>query len=809
MHARSLLFILLTPIMTQAQAPVISSVTPLTPTVEQYGKFEATVGLTASYTNPFDYDQISLRGIFTAPDGSTYEVDGFFMQEFQPPNPQSGSISPIGNGVFKIRFSPRQAGLWQYTVQCITPAGTADFSVQNFTCTSIQNPSNKGFVRAGQTNYLFFDNGAQYIPIGENIAWHLNNPYLNYNNWLTQLGNNGGNFFRLWQCHWGLGLEWQSGDYQGLRRYQQNNAAYLDWLFDYCSGNGIYVMWCFQHHGQVSTQVNPSWSANPYNALHGGPCVNTWDFFTNAAAIAHTKNRYRYTVARWGYSRSIMAWELFNEVDWTNEYETRQSDIAAWHAEMAAFIKQIDPQEHLVTTSFAYDYNDHIVWNLPDIDLTQTHYYINTPNIERVLSGGIRNYLDDFGKPTLNAEFGLTASGSGLSSVDPDGIHFHNCLWGAFFSGAMGSAQTWWWDSYIEPQNLYYHFAPVAAVVEQVDFHNGDFRPASAVASGVSADLTLTPSQGWGTLSDTSIVISENGQVTPSPPGLGQYLYGSAWNTQFRRPPTFYVNFPQSGFFEVKTGTATGQNPKIAIRLDGVLVLEQNAQVNQTYQIAVPAGSHTIGVDNTGTDWITISSYSFSDIGNAVDVYALKNSEGNKLAGWVVNNRYNHDYIAGNGTPPVASGAFVSISGVNSGGDMVNFFDCLTGALVSAEPAIAENDTLVFSLPEVLWDLAFVIDGEPVGVTETMRQLPLQLSPNPVASGPVDLTFSLDAAAPVKVSLLDASGRQLQTCFEGELSTGYHKLNIDISSSYPAGLYWIVVRAGDRAGTQTLVVARL
>ncbi|TAE43604.1 MAG: hypothetical protein EAZ89_22010, partial [Bacteroidetes bacterium] len=323
----------------------------------------------------------------------------------------------------------------------------------------MSSPHNKGFARTGATRYLRTDHEDQLILIGENMCWQNTNAYLDYKKWIDKLSGAGGNYFRLWHAHWGLGIEWKNNvsQYQGLRRYQQEKARYQDWLFDYAAEKGVYLMLTLQHHGQVSTQVNPNWSESPYNAANGGPCAQTWDFFTDSAAKAHTRNRYRYIVARWGYSRAILCWELFNEAEWTDAYDLHDADVMLWHAEMAAYLKSIDPYQHLVTTSFADEKNDPLVWGNTDIDFTQTHYYINSPNLERVLAGGARRYLSDYAKPTLNGEFGIGAS-STLPQIDPDGIHIHNGLWAPVFSGGMGTGMSWWWDIYIEVKNLYTHF---------------------------------------------------------------------------------------------------------------------------------------------------------------------------------------------------------------------------------------------------------------------------------------------------------------------------------------------------------------
>lgn len=797
--------------MITAQAPTITAATPTTTNVEQWGKFEVELDVNATWTNPYDYDDIRVAATFVGPDGQTKNVDGFFMQDYSIVNEQGGLI-PSGNGRFRVRFSPDQPGTWTYSLSITNAAGTGTFAAQTFEATAPAIEQNAGFVRADQTNYLHFDDGRQYIPIGENIAWQSTNAYVDYKNWLTKVANNNGNYFRLWQCAWGLGLEWKNGasGYQGLRKYQQSNAYYTDWLLDFCAERGIYIMYCLQYHGQVSTNVNPNWNENPYNAANSGPCANTWDFFTNTAAKNHTKNRYRYVLARWGYSRNILAWELFNEVGWTDQFEQHKDDIADWHSEMASYLKANDANSHLVTTSYINEYNDPNAWNLPDIDFTQTHFYVETPFLERTLVGGIRSYLNDYGKPTINGEFGLSGSGSGLGSLDPNGIHIHNSMWGSLFGGGMGTGMSWWWDNYIDPKNLYYHFLAIGEVSRQVPFHATNMAPATATVTGVPADLLLTPSQGWGALSDTSLTINSDGSVTSAGVGLGQFLYGSQWNTQFRRPPVFYVHYPSSGQFKVRTGGDTGQSPKIVIWVDGTKVLEQNAAVNQTYTVNIGVGQHTIKVDNSGTDWITISSYTFSGLGSGLDAYVLKSENQTRAAGWVFNNRYNHQSVQVGGIPPLASGGVLAVPDMANGTYAIKYFDCITGAQVGSAPLDVVNGLLSVNLPDVQWDLAFVVEDQQVDVVEAPTALQFKVSPNPAAPGS---TVLLDVWSAEKmsmtVSLLDVAGRELHALYAGDSTGAAQQIPIVLPTDLPGGLYWLKM-AGEKgaAGAKAIVVSK-
>ncbi len=803
------LFLLLLPFMASAQ-PQITQVTPLDTTVEQYEKFEVEIALTATYTNPYDYRQIAVKAVFIAPDNRQVTVDGFFKKDFLLD--ANGNLTANGDG-FKVRFAPDQVGTWTYSVSVTDATGSHSFASQQFTCTPIPFAANhnKGFIRTNPSHYLHFDNGQQYIPIGENMAWQTGNAFLDYHNWLGELKANHGNFIRLWHAHWGLGIEWKNGwnGFEGLRKYEQSNGAYQDWLFDYCAANGIAVMLTLQHHGQVSTHVNPNWDDNPYNAANGGPCPNTWDFFTDTTAISHTQNRFRYILARWGYARSIMAWELFNEVEWTDNFSQHRQEIADWHSDMAAFLHSHDPYGHLITTSYAEDSYDPAVWMDPNIDITQTHYYINTPNIERVIAGGVREYLDAYGKPTLNGEFGL--GGSTPIAQDPDGIHLHNSLWSGLFAGGMGSAMTWWWDTYVEPADLYYHFDAIARMTEKVPFLKGEMAPVTAKVSGTPGDLNITPNQGWGVVGIPLVLIGKDGTMTPASPDLGQYLYGSSWNTQFRSPPEFAVELTTPGTFTVTTGPMTSTSPKIAMWLDGTKVLEQNAAVNQTYSISVPAGIHRIMVDNTGTDWITIANYAFTGIGSKIDAYTLTSRNKDVAAGWVLNNQYNHAYLQANGMPTRAKGGLLKIEDFSPGNYFLKWYNCLYGTLRHIEPVTVTSDRILsFRIPDLAWDAIFIVDDvviDPASVDLLAHASSLKVYPNPAhAGGEVELAFTLPTPSSVEITMLDQTGRQVAVLTEGMLTTGEQKVTIALPQTLSAGVYWVAMKGKEMTATTPLMI---
>ena len=356
----------------------------------------------------------------------------------------------------------------------------------------------------------------------------------------------------------------------------------------------------------------------------------------------------------------------------------------------------------------------------------------------------------------------------------------------------------------MHPKDLYYHFSGISQLVDEIPFLDKNLAPANTIVTGAPGDLTLTSSLGWAGIGESDISIDGNGVVTPEGAALGQFLYGSVWNTQYRSPPTFSVNYPSAGTFTVNTGVEAGFDAKIAIYLDGILQLEQNAVINTSYSIDVPAGAHTIKVDNTGTDWITISSYTFEGLGSQVDAYVLV-SEGKTLAaGWALNNRYNHQNVMVNGEPEPTPPSNVVVEGFMDGNYSVQWYDPLTGALYGGEEAMASGGILNIPLNPFLWDVAFIVDGSPVLAKEKKQNLDFEIYPNPVMAG-AEMNLVLPSAngAVGQISLLDMGGREVERF---DIFSKY--TTIQLSAELSAGMYWVKVESEGKIGTRPLMVTK-
>ncbi len=108
---------------------------------------------------------------------------------------------------------------------------------------------------------------------------------------------------------------------------------------------------------------------------NGGFLTNPEDFFTDPQARDADEAQALLYRGALGYSPNILAYELFNEVEFTDAAQGKLwDDVALWHREMALFLRQFDGNRHLLTTSSAPSIAaDSPIWET--VDYVQTHAY--------------------------------------------------------------------------------------------------------------------------------------------------------------------------------------------------------------------------------------------------------------------------------------------------------------------------------------------------------------------------------------------------------------------------------------------------
>ncbi len=631
-------------------------------------------------------------------------------------------------------------------------SGEVALSEQRIEVTPGQNP---GYIRrqAGSKRYFAFNSGAPYFPIGENICWPRANRQLGeYADYFAKLGQAGGNFARIWLVNWNFGLEWSEqsperrsmGLYYGLGRYSLDNAWRLDRLLELAEKNGIYLMLCLGYHGEVSDRADyfgsSYWYLNPYNQENGGPCVGPEDFWTNESARRLYRQKLRYYLARYAYHTHIQSFEFWNETN----------PPTAWIDEMGRYVKAGDPFGHLLTTT----YGTPEIWSLPVMDFAQIHTYgsdgeLKDSTLNVVMS--CQAYPEKYGKPFLVGEFGIDFKRPDLP-YDPNGkgINLHNGQWASLMSGGAGTAMVWWWDSYIEPKNLYGSFSTVSAFLAGENWGGRELRPLKAkvmlprkpMAEPRRVDYAVECLAGWEGSQKINVsprfVILASGAIEGGP--IMKYLFGRD-KLDFRVNPVFEVDYPAAGRFSLRVDTVSEspqRKARLLISLDDALALDEqlpvgpagtgewkksefNAQWNKyrcqydrDFSIQVPAGKHRIQVENAGGDWLTLSQvflekYVDADQLRMQDVQTYGLSDGEMAVLWLKDTNSNWYQELNGGPIGPWRGVEVALPEMKPGAYAVEWWNTWTGKVMSTERRQAPAGELILRVPDFERDLAVKI----------------------------------------------------------------------------------------------------
>lgn len=464
--------------------------------VDLYDLYEISFSM-GNYANPYDPDVIDVYAEFVGPNSKAYRVNGFYYEGYTFSKEQAHEVAtPNRDKGWRVRFTPDQVGTWSFLIYATDRNGSnRTQQTCTFSCKAVDNAN--GFIGLANNRYLKrggMANGQTvdipFYPLGPNIAWYTNDGsrahpkgIYEYDRYIDAIAGSA-NYMRIWLTRYQYlslyGPEYTQMNGKDATVYfnstiNQKDAAELDHIVTYAAQHGINLMPCIFTFGDFTEKSygESKWSNNPFHTNLG--LTSSTEFFTNKEAKRISRNLIRYIIARWGYATNITCWELWNEVDNIpsgNLSETAFADnIIAWHNEMAAYIRSIDPFKHLVSTSHTTSKATNYLFRhlYESMDFVQIHTYGNIqkakPKEERSLqllekSDIARELYPD--KPCFVGEFGFGQSGDNpkYADKDPYGIDIHNCLWSSLFSNDIGPASFWYWD-YLDKQGLLRSYQPM------------------------------------------------------------------------------------------------------------------------------------------------------------------------------------------------------------------------------------------------------------------------------------------------------------------------------------------------------------
>jgi len=744
--------------------PGLHGARPAKPHTQRFGLFELHVDLSADYDNPYDPAEVSLKARFHCPSGREAVVEGFWLEPYRITLSATESLTSSGDGVWCVRFAPPEAGLYRYTLRLRDRSGLRHAPLLGqFVCEPSDNP---GFVRPSPKapTYLQLDNGAPFIGLGVGgHLWGSARPTClrRYNSWLSDLAAFKGNCISLNFETLGCGVFCLDYVAPLGAKYDQQNAARLDYVLGMMATRkvrGILSLFA------TALSDEKHWGDSRFNAARGGPCATAEEFFTHPEALRVQKQVLRYAVARWGFSPNLLAWELCNEVNYSAASRKDPGIVRAWHRDMAAYLRRIDPNRHPVTTSFGSGESceDPDVWRLDDIGLTIIHDY-STDTVESLWRRmGIKR---GYGKPCIGGE-----SGIGFPTVesayekDPRGRQFHDSQWVSIMGGGAANVFHWWPSRYWDSMDLLKLFEPLADFCADVNWPQEGFRrvelqPFVSSETGENYEDVIHESvimAGKPTFTDVRFDgrridsirdkthIDDDPTVTLSRLPIG-VLYGTE-EPQWRAPVKLSFEAPVATTARLHLGavaragatlTITAQQGPVRIRVSdrhgkdapatidlggpesigrfGVPDVDgeddlQAEELGRTVELELPEGHSEWTFLNDGPGWVTVRRI---EIGRFTLAGGLDSLAAIGLCGestgllWLYDRRSNWYQRSVVGAHPQPFEGVMALLPAKAGHSyLVQWWDTWRGRIVSATTVTATKEGLVLKAPPFTGDIA-------------------------------------------------------------------------------------------------------
>jgi len=380
---------------------------------------------------------------FTAPSGRAYTVGGFYHS----------------TDLWKARFAPQEVGTWLWSASWQL-GDSIETASGSFVCVG---SAERGFIRRHPTNpfRLVSDDGSLYAPIGIGdclLDWdHSGTPF-------DELGLDGGP-----RANGGArvtDIDTYLGTYGGagfnLFRWSIDNCAFRLWDRIEPAGNS-YLAREGRWGDELAVKARRH-GLRLYLVLFGfnPPFPND---SADPQRMAAVKRYVKYVVDRYGAYADF--WELMNE------YPTPPNAISeGWYTQVAGYLREVDPYDHLISTS--WERPDH-----PRIEVNSPHWYEREAELESDLATWRRvEAARAYAKPVIFGEQGNL----GQNWDERSALRMRLRAWTAFFAEA---ALIFWNTSGFTD-----YFHPASANIYLGPEERGYVRVLQDFAASAGADAT-------------------------------------------------------------------------------------------------------------------------------------------------------------------------------------------------------------------------------------------------------------------------------------------------------------------------------
>jgi hypothetical protein len=402
----------------QVNLPTIVSVETDRDEVPRYESVELTLDVDAHYSNPYDVRDISLDAVFTGPDAKEMSIPGFWD----------------GEGVWRVRFTPSQEGLWTYRLTIRDSRGSSLPYLGELTVT----PSDlHGWIRPGHLfdpsysgRYFVQHDGTPFYGVGHADALNILIDGVDATEGVglfdTMKAANE-NFVVWWPLYTNSPVNSNFDDFSVA------NMKVIDLVVKDAEKEGIFLVFTVWDHPQLRDDNHPSWDTGNWSRNGFSKLSSLEEFFVSEEAWVWQENLYRYIIARWGYSPAIGLWQTVSEINGTNALD--QTD--AWHEKVNNYFVSNDPYRHPTTASGSGEVDweaGHMAMDIPQVHLYEWNG--DAVGAAAHTAEWTSRMWDRVERPNWIGEFGVTGD-----THYPE--LFHYSIWAALASGAAMTPAEW------------------------------------------------------------------------------------------------------------------------------------------------------------------------------------------------------------------------------------------------------------------------------------------------------------------------------------------------------------------------------
>jgi hypothetical protein len=773
------------------------------------------------------------------------------------------ATDPLHPYSIRFRFAPDEEGPWAIVCSIAAPYSSDGFNIPlpalqysgyQLVCDPPL-PENKGPLRINPSNrrsLQFASDGSPFIGLGTNMA-DPRHEFWAGSEWngfhkrdhdqmkeaMALLGMAGGNFMRMYLMPHVFAPEWVNlGVYDsyadtdpcagGTGNPFLGNCQYQSWAFDelldQARESGIYLQLTIDPYPPIIDYETIIWGNHPYVRQYlepnRDPLTQRYDvkrFFytdgiaanTNSGVFAYWKRKYKYIMARWGYSANLAIIEPFNEVNQLLTYETRTVSgncpennmtwpadgllrvrLNDWLTDISHHLRDVvdlsDPvasslgeSDKLLLVSFtnaqpATNSFYHLPFTNPNVDLIDVHQGFNSSTAQQGWADPWMvpafDHAESFQSryPTLNpplaqrkpfnhGEFShftsMSYSGSPARDIE-DYFHnydvsFHNEIWASVFSGKFAAGTTWNWARVF--------WWPDALKIPEIDQADWMFN-------------TNNPSGDFTNVRNETNVINVSGTAIPIE-NRSLYHHFKPLADMLANPDWQSFQFFDQDYQAAKAFNSSG--------------------MVECYYLKDANGSIATGWIHNRRAWVMNNFYFVHSTENYLGCNAPTGSQSVLLDGFLPNTEYHVTWFPTHMNSAVYPAD--AIATTNSSGELPLDF--------STEPfgSVANNylDTLHS-------DYAFIIAPQPVvrgmhaGSAELSAAWDFTVYPNP-ARDAFNLYFHDDS--PKEIILWDLVGKRVAQA--SHVTSPNYQLPVD---QLAPGAYWVKVNNGQFSKVKQLII---